>query len=64
MASLGVSFTLPAEDQNLVQVDMSAILGPFASNQFILYPWAMSFFQKLCPALFSPVTQGDQTTKS
>ena len=54
MASLGVSFTLSAEDQSLVQVDMSAILGPFASNQFILYPWAMSFFQKLCPAPFPP----------
>ena len=41
MASLSVSFILPAEDQGLAQVDLPAILGPFDSNQFILYPWAM-----------------------
>ena len=30
--------------------------GPFDSNQFMLCPWAMSFFQKWCPAPFPPVT--------
>ena len=35
---------------------LSAILVPFDSNQFMLCPWAMSSFQKLCPAPFPPVT--------
>ena len=35
---------------------LSAILVPFDSNGFMLCPWAMSFFQKLCPAPFPPVT--------
>ena len=52
MAPLGVSFHLLIEDQGLV---LSAILVPFDSNQFMLCPWAMSFFQKFCPALFPPV---------
>ena len=52
---MGVSFHLLIEDQGLV---LPAILVPFDSNWFILCPWAMSFFQKLCPALFPPVTQG------
>ena len=54
MASLGVSFTLPAGDQVLVQVDLSATLGPFDSIQFILYPWAMPFFQMLFPVPLPP----------
>ena len=53
MAPLGVLFHLLVEDRGLV---LSAILVPFDSNQFMLCPWAMSFFQKLCPAPFSPVT--------
>ena len=52
MAPLGVSFH-PSEDQVLV---LSAIVVPFNSNWFKLCPWAMSFFQKLCPAPFPPVT--------
>ena len=52
MAPLGVLFHLLVEDRGLV---LSAILVPFDSNQFLLCPWAMSFFQKLCPAPFSPV---------
>ena len=52
MAPLGVSSSLLTEDQGLV---LSAILAPFDSNQFML-SWAMSFFQKLCPVLFPPVT--------
>ena len=55
MAPLGVSFHLLIEDQGLV---LSAILVPFNSKWFMLYPWAMSFFQKLCPAPFSPVSDG------
>ena len=55
MAPLGVSFHLLIEDQDLV---LSAILVPSDSNQFMLCPWAMSFFQKLCPAPFPPVTVG------
>ena len=53
MAPLGVSFHLLTEDQGLV---LSAILVPFDSTWFMLCPWAMSFFQKLCPDPFSPVT--------
>ena len=56
MAPLGVSFSLLIEDQGLVEVNLFAILDPFDSNQFILYPWAMSFFHNLCPALFLPVS--------
>ena len=55
MAPLGVSFHLLIEDQCLV---LSAILAPFDSDQFMLCPWAMSSFQKLCPAPFPPVTPG------
>ena len=38
MAPLGVSFSLLIEDQGLVEVDLSTILDPFDSNQFILCP--------------------------
>ena len=55
MAPLGVSFHLLIEDQDHV---LSAILVPLDSNQLMLCPWAMSFFQKLCPAPFPPVTNG------
>ena len=56
MAPLGVSFHLLFDDQGLV---LSAILVPFESNrfmQFMVCPWTVSFFQKLCPACFPPVT--------
>ena len=56
MVPLGVSFSLLIEDQGLVEVGLSAILDPFNSNQFMLCPWAMLFFQKLCLAPFPPVT--------
>ena len=56
MAPLGVLFSLLIEDQGLVEVDLSAILDPFDCNQFMLCPQAMSFFQKLCPAPFPPLT--------
>ena len=47
MVPLGVPFSLQIEDQDLVEFDLSAILDPFDSNQFMLClcPWAMSFFQ-------------------
>ena len=38
------------------QLNLSAILVPFDSNSFMLCLWAMSFFQKLCPAPLPPVT--------
>ena len=38
------------------QLNLSAILVPFDSNSFMLCLWAMSFFQKLCPATSSPIT--------
>ena len=41
---------------NFTSLHVKAILDPFDSNLFMLYPWAMSFFQKLCPAPFPPVT--------
>ena len=49
-----MSFHLLIEDQGLV---LSAILVPFGLNRFMLCPWAMSFFQKLCPAALPPVTR-------
>ena len=49
MEPLGVLFSLQTEDQSLVEFDLSAILDPFDFNRFMLYPWAMSFFQQLCP---------------
>ena len=58
LAPLGVSFGLLIEDQGL---DLSALLVPFNSNQFTLCPWAMPFFQKLCPASFPPVTMWVQS---
>ena len=45
MAPLGVSFYLLIQHQGRV---LSAILVPFDSNQFMLCPWPMLFFQKLC----------------
>ena len=36
---------------------LSAVLVPFDSNRFMLRPWAMSFFHKLCPAPLPTVTQ-------
>ena len=52
MAPLGVSFHLQIEDQGLVLV-------PVDSKQFMLCPWAMSFFQKLGPASFPPVSESE-----
>ena len=45
-----------SEAQGLVEVDLSAILEAFGSNQFMSCPRAMSFFQGLCPAPFPPVS--------
>ena len=56
MAPLDASFILLIEDQGLMEVNLSAILDPFDSNQFMLYSWAMSFFHKLFPAPFLPVS--------
>ena len=56
MAPLGVSFSLQIEDQGLVEFGFSAILDPFDFNQFLLCPWAISFFQKLHPAPFHSVS--------
>ena len=56
MAPLGVSFHLLIENQSLV---LSATSVPFHSHRFLLCPWAMSFFQKLCPAPFPPVIKPD-----
>ena len=53
MAPLGVSFHLLIQGQGLV---LSAPFLPLDSNQFMLCPWAMSFFQKLCPTAFPLVT--------
>ena len=47
---LGVAFSLQIEDPGLVEFDLTAILDPCDINEFMLCSWAMSFFQKLCPA--------------
>ena len=44
------------EAQSLVEDDLSAILDPFGSNQFMLCPQFMLFFQRLCPGPFPPVS--------
>ena len=49
LVSLGVSFSLYIENQCLVEFDLSVSLDPFYFSWFILCPWAMAFFQKLCP---------------
>ena len=49
MVPLGVSLSLQIENQALVEFDLSVILDPLDFNSFMLCPWAMSFFQKLCP---------------
>ena len=63
MAPLGVSFGLlmcynehMLRTRGLVEVDLSAVLDPFDSNQFILCPLAGSFFRRVCPASFLPVS--------
>ena len=61
MAPVGMSFSLLmwacTEAQGLVEkVDLSVILDPFGSNQFMSCPRAVSFFQRLCPASFPPVS--------
>ena len=62
MAPVGVSLSslvlqwVYTEAQELDEANWSAILGPFGSNQLMSYPWAVSFFEKSCPAPFSPVS--------
>ena len=58
MVPLSVSFSFLIENQGLVEVDLSAILDPFDFNRFVLCPWAMSLFKKLCPAPFPPIIIG------
>ena len=53
MAPPGVLFHLLIQDEGLV---LSASLVPSDLNWFMLCPWAMSFFQKSCPAPFPPIT--------
>ena len=62
---MGVSFSLLmcyregilyTEAQGLVEVDLSTILERFCSSQFMSCPRAMSFFQRLCPAPFPPIS--------
>ena len=38
MVPLGVSLTLLNEDEDLIKINLSTILDPFDSNQFILCP--------------------------
>ena len=51
-----MSFSLLMADQDLVKVDLSAIFSTLNSDWFVLCPWAISFFPRLCPAPFPPVT--------
>ena len=56
----GHIISLADQDQGLI---LSAISVPFDSNWSMLCPWAMSFFQKLCPGPFPAVT-GTQPTRT
>ena len=58
VALLGMPFSLLMEDQGLVSaVDLSAIFDSFDSNRFMFCPQAMSFFQRLWPAPFPPISE-------
>ena len=59
----GRACSLLREDQGL-EVHSSAILDPFDSNWFMLCPRAMSFSQKLCPALCPPVTSSATSSEN
>ena len=50
MAFQGMTFSFQIEDQSLGEFDLSATFDPFDFNPYMLCPWAMLFFQKLCPA--------------
>ena len=52
--ALGVSFSLVLRSR--FSWIWLVILDPSDFNQFMLCPWAMSFFQKLCSAPFPPVS--------
>ena len=54
LVPLGVSFSLLTEDQGLFRMELSVILDPFDSNQLMLCPWSMSFFESCAP--FPPVS--------
>ena len=54
LAPLGVSFSLQIEDQDLVEFELSPWTHLILIS--LLCPWAISFFQKLCPAPFPPVS--------
>ena len=62
MAPVGVSFSLLMCYDELYRgsrfsdVDLSAILDVFGPNEFMSCPQALSFFHRLCPAPFSPVS--------
>ena len=51
-----MSFSLKIEDQGLDELTCLPSCLPFDFNWFMLCPWAMLFFQKLCPALVIPVS--------
>ena len=61
MVPLGVSFSLLIEDQGLVEVDLSAMVNPFDSNQFVLCPRGDVILSKVVPcpfpSCFIPKTQ-------
>ena len=44
------------EAQSLLEVESSAVLDLVGSNHFLSCPVAMSFFQWLCPAPLSPIS--------
>ena len=52
MVPLGVSFHLLIRDRGLVKVDLSAILDPSDSNQFMLCPLGYVILSKVVPYPF------------
>ena len=55
LATLGVSFSLQIGGLRFSWIWL-VILDTFDFNRFTLCPWVMSFFQKLSPAPFLPVS--------
>ena len=49
MMPLGMSFSLLNEDQGLVKVDLSTILGPFDSAWFMFFPLGHVTLSKVVP---------------
>ena len=56
VVQLVMCYNKQTEDRGLGEVDLFAILDPLDSHRLALCPWAVAFFQRLCPAPLPPVS--------